>query len=289
MRHRSLIIALIVGLSILWNCSDSSKISEPGYDNTLEPDTIYSDIIQDIEIAYGQVVLIESENLKIAFSNVTDSRCPIGAVCFWEGQAEIELSLYKPDQDPVVAKPFIRPGADPDKHPDLSAYARGYKITLLSLDPYPELNQRTNRKEYRAIIRIEEFPYSGRIRHVRFTWSSPQSLQVDEVEVTEGFIIGDILILTVRYGGGCGDHGFKLFMQPAFMESYPCQANLYLQHVNHNDYCEAIISEELLFDIRRIAELYRDQYGAYDDVILNIYGYFSDIPTNKITVTYSPE
>ena len=69
----------------------------------------------------------------------------------------------------------------------------------------------------------------------------------------------------------------------------PVQANLYLRHKNFEDYCEALMTQNISFNIRRIAELYREQYGGYAEIVLNVYGYFDGPPDNIISISYSPE
>jgi hypothetical protein len=77
-------------------------------------------------------------------------------------------------------------------------------------------------------------------------------------------------------------------MRPRFTESHPAQADLFLQHVSAHDLCEAYISSQVSFNIRPVAELYAHVYGEYDDIVLNVFGYFDDEPAGKISVTYSP-
>ncbi|UCF05980.1 MAG: hypothetical protein JSV33_02785 [bacterium] len=157
-------------------------------------------------------------------------------------------------------------------------------LVLLNCSDYTIINKNGHLDEPDNVVGDRD------IDQIHFTQSPPISLQRDPVSVRDGEIYKDILALTVSYGGGCGDHEFKLFVIPAFMESYPVQINLFFQHTNIDDSCEALISETFFFDIRRIADLYASQYGGYDDIILNIYGYFEVEPDHedRIRVTYSP-
>jgi len=65
----------------------------------------------------------------------------------------------------------------------------------------------------------------------------------DPVVIVEAAIEGDILALTVRYGGGCREHDFALLAHPAFMESYPVQSDVRLSHDARGDLCRALITE----------------------------------------------
>ena len=109
-------------------------------------------------------------------------------------------------------------------------------------------------------------------------------LQKDPFNLEGIEIVEDTIILSVTYGGGCKDHYFALFMSPAaFLESYPVQANLYLWHNSNGDACEALINENISFNLRPIAELYKSTSGQLNEIIINVFEYKS---TNKISASY---
>ena len=287
---RSLPRASLVIISCLFlaSCSDDTCVGTYGL-RTPEPDIIAPDLSEDITIGYGETVLIEEENLYVTLTGISEGRCPIGALCFWEGQAVTEFHVVVPDQRSSTVRPIIRPSSEPGTSPETTDYALGYGFTILQLDPYPDLEHDYDPEDYTAVLRIFRFEEDGPVESIIRTELPPGRLQHDPIIVREGTIQGDILTLTVSYGGGCGNHRFTLFWNPSFMESYPVQTNLFLQHDNLGDFCEAIITTAISFDIREIANEYRDVYGGYDDIILNVYGYFEGDPANGIQVTYSPE
>jgi protein involved in sex pheromone biosynthesis len=73
----------------------------------------------------------------------------------------------------------------------------------------------------------------------------------DEFDFADVQIINDSIHLTIRYGGGCGEVEFKLIDSEAIMESYPVQRNIRLS-LKDEDTCEALITEELSFDLTPI-------------------------------------
>ena len=78
-------------------------------------------------------------------------------------------------------------------------------------------------------------------------------------------------------------------MSPSvFGESFPAQANLWLKHNGNGDICRGLVSDKLEFDITSVIEQYRAQHGKDDEIILNVYGYFSDEPGAMRAVRYSP-
>jgi hypothetical protein len=290
MRRLACPILLILASSMFLHCSDNDAITDTGSIHDGKTDFTVEDLDQYIEIGHGQAVLIESENLTVEFRSViSDSRCPADMICFWPGQAEVELWLSRPGGLPDRAVPVLMPGRNPDVYPYLTASALGYRIYLLALEPYPRTDRPLDPGAYIATLRIEKIPGGQDNGDVALTWARPFALQVDDLTVLEGAVTDDTLTLMVYHGGGCGDHAYKLFWRGEFMESYPVQVNLYVQHINHNDFCEALITRNVQFDVRVIAEAYEDLFGGYDDIIMNVYGYFREYPGQKIQVTYSPE
>ncbi len=117
----------------------------------------------------------------------------------------------------------------------------------------------------------------------------PEEIQLDSFTLEDIEIAGDTIALSITYSGGCNEHNFSLYMSlAAFFESYPVQANLYLRHNGNDDACDALISEEVSFNLRLIAEFYKTLYGEYDEIIINVFGYFEDEPDRKLSQSYLP-
>lgn len=261
-------------------CSDQN--SDPVGQGSLQDVTV-PDLAKNILISYEQRVFVESEGIYVTFREFSDSRCPNGAVCVWEGEGIVELIVENADGDAVSALPVIRPGRDPERFTWLKAYVLGYSITLLELEPSPELDDPpVGPEEHTVLLKIEKIPDPSGCDHVMFTQGDPVSMCRDELTIVGGAIEGIILELYVRYGGGCGDHEFILLGRPDFMESYPVQIDLYVHHRNIDDYCDAIVSDTLCFDVRRVAELYEGIYQSCDDVLINVLDCNMDDPEEKI-------
>ncbi|MBU8922657.1 MAG: hypothetical protein KOO63_12635 [Bacteroidales bacterium] len=283
-------VVLLLFISVaLVHCSESGISNTEDLDVT--PDEVVEDLSEPIIIGYGRAVLVEEENLLIKFMDVTEGRCPTGVLCFWAGQAVGEFLLIKKNDMCGIAEPKAQPGLFPgtEEYDKLADDALGYMLYLAELKPYPNMAHPTDPEDYVATLKIEELSEDYYNDKIVFVWTPPDQLQRDPVTIHGAEIDGDILMLTVTFSGGCGRHRFKLFMQPAFMESYPVQTNLYLQHTDLGDPCDAILSKDVSFDIQNISELYRDMYGGRDEIILNVFGYFIEVPGDKITVSYLPE
>jgi hypothetical protein len=82
-------------------------------------------------------------------SLVEDSRCPVGAVCIWQGTAIARFSVtVNNHQQPVTLSTFKLPGFASD------TVLMGYKIEFVNLLPYPEINVSHDISEYRAEVKI---------------------------------------------------------------------------------------------------------------------------------------
>jgi hypothetical protein len=116
------------------------------------------------------------------------------------------------------------------------------------------------------------------------------SIQLDSFSLNSVAIEGDRTSLNISHGGGCEKHDYDLFMSPAaFLESIPVQANLYLQHEDNDDLCEAWINTTLVFDLRPIAELHQRLYGRpADEIIINVFKYFQNVPVQNLSASYFP-
>jgi hypothetical protein len=90
------------------------------------------------------------------------------------------------------------------------------------------------------------------------------------ITITHAKIEGDIVTLEVSYSGGCGTHEINLFVSNMFMESNPVQTESILSHVTE-DPCDAVVTEELTFDLLPLKEFYSRIYG-YGEGSINIQG-----------------
>lgn len=128
------------------------------------------------------------------------------------------------------------------------------------------------------------------VNPVIITNQPPNFLQLDPFELKNIAIVADTITLNINHSGGCKEHNYSLYMSPAaFLESYPVQANLYLQHDSKGDACEALIKTSISFNLRPLADLYQDFYGQQDEIILNVFDFFEDEPANKLNARYFPE
>ena len=81
---------------------------------------------------------------------IENSRCPIGAMCVWQGRAVVKLSFTVNDnqQDVTLSTLDLRGSY----HSDTTVM--GYKIELLGVHPYPQIGVTRNISDYKAELRI---------------------------------------------------------------------------------------------------------------------------------------
>lgn len=86
----------------------------------------------DVQIALGETARLGG--LAISFDAVlTDSRCPLEALCIWAGEASVALTIAGEPVDLLVADPQHAPGAGV-RIGDVVLYA-------VALAPYPQLDE----------------------------------------------------------------------------------------------------------------------------------------------------
>ena len=95
---------------------------------------------QPFQLKVGESIKLIPDNIKVGFDTVmADSRCPIVVVCFWEGEADINIWLLKNRTDTIHSILKIRGYIgiqDSLYHKYIDTI--GYRIKLLQLDPYPQ-------------------------------------------------------------------------------------------------------------------------------------------------------
>jgi len=88
--------------------------------------------------------------LRLAFQAVSsDSRCPVDAVCIWQGNAAIEITVSLGDGP---GHPETLDTSDGTPSVDFD----GFRITLLAVLPLPHAGVAIPQGDYRAAFRVEE-------------------------------------------------------------------------------------------------------------------------------------
>ena len=114
--------------------------------NPTEPTAVPLD--QPFDLRAGESALVPG-GLKVTFDRVvSDSRCPIDAICVWAGEAVIALKLSR-----GFAAPVEREVRADSASPEISHLE--YKIKVVALSPYPRSNRKTPSEEFLATFTVK--------------------------------------------------------------------------------------------------------------------------------------
>lgn len=113
----------------------------------------------------------------------------------------------------------------------------------------------------------EREPNVGQLRIVK---PSKVPTKTDEFGLMKASITEDTLQATVEYGGGCEKHIFTLYWNGQFKEEGPPSIELFLHHNANNDECEALIMEDINFDLKPLKDTYLKGYPDLDKVVLTL-------------------
>ena len=114
-------------------------------------DTIaYNLVLGDTSVIKVRETLInEEKGISILMDSVlSESRCPLGVECIWEGNAAVRF-VFKSDN---LETKFILNTALIPKDTTIN----GYKISLLNLLPYPIYSHPASYSEYHANIIVQK-------------------------------------------------------------------------------------------------------------------------------------
>lgn len=105
-------------------------------------------------IQYGETIAIPSIQLLLTLRDVSDSRCPTGAVCIWAGEAAIILDLWGSNSYLGYVE-LKAPPATPNSAgiTDTKNYYH-YLPRCISIDPYPVLNYVISKEQKTATIDV---------------------------------------------------------------------------------------------------------------------------------------
>lgn len=141
---------LVCMLLLSWSFSGCQLIAPDVHSPTDAPA-----LGEPFTLAFGQAVVVEDTNLRLAFEDVVgDSRCALGTVCIWEGEATIAVqAVIRTDTTQLQ---LTVPGPRPVRLEDNTPFQVGrYVVRLLELNPYPQEDSTIPKTSYRAVLRVE--------------------------------------------------------------------------------------------------------------------------------------
>jgi len=102
-------------------------------------------------LAPGVEVSPFGDPFRVTFLAVAnDSRCPIDAMCVWQGNAAVEIGV-RLGMGPTIPDTLHTAATPKD------AIWWGYRITLVALDPVPRAATPVPPGDYRATVKVGRF------------------------------------------------------------------------------------------------------------------------------------
>lgn len=109
-----------------------------------------------VRIQVGQRIDVEGGALEIVFEAVTsDSRCPKGETCVWEGDANVALVVSNGERPATRLE--LHTSA---KGPSAAGYL-DWSIRLVALEPYPVTGRTIPPADYVATLLVAHGPADG--------------------------------------------------------------------------------------------------------------------------------
>lgn len=108
---------------------------------------------EQFSVSLGEKINVGDEPLTIGFESVVqDSRCASDVVCIRAGEAVVQMTFSRPDQQEQKFT-LATPPSSLQEHPFIRVI-EGYRIELVGLEPYPRSDKTIADRNYRVTLII---------------------------------------------------------------------------------------------------------------------------------------
>jgi hypothetical protein len=114
-----------------------------------------------VQVQVGYMAFVEGGTLRFD-SLLAESRCPIGMMCIWAGEAVIRVQWTRMTRTSSFTLKLPGGANAQNAGAHIPFDTLGYRFTLQQLDPYPDPHIRIAYGSYTATIRVENI--SGTVR-----------------------------------------------------------------------------------------------------------------------------
>ena len=144
--RRCLTLILAWGLTLSACAASSGKKPGPAPAASVPCDASSSPSLgTSFKLRIGDVASIAGEKLTLTFQKLlADSRCPVGVVCVWAGEAKIRVRAERPPDAPAEFELSTR----------VPAKYLGYELHLVNVAPAPVAGHESDPSDYCAEIKI---------------------------------------------------------------------------------------------------------------------------------------
>ena len=104
----------------------------------------------DSDLNYTSIYCNPEYEISLSFDSLQDSRCPIGAMCIWEGNARIKLKIRQSGESEISFWLNTHDSFLSD------TVVNGIRYELIDVLPYPELDKEYQLDDYLLQMRISD-------------------------------------------------------------------------------------------------------------------------------------
>ena len=101
---------------------------------------------KEVKFKAGEAYTAQKDNLTVTVKKITDSRCPIGVVCVWQGEATVYLDVKDGQSWEVVLKTVHQPVDT----------VNNYIFRLIDVLPYPKYQVEVPDSEKTVVLQIDK-------------------------------------------------------------------------------------------------------------------------------------
>jgi hypothetical protein len=105
---------------------------------------------ETVDIKYNKLYCNSRYEIRLGIDSIADSRCPIGAMCVWEGNGAVKLHVQQSGKDSVSFWLNTHPNYMND------TVVNGIRYELIDLLPYPEVDKDYQLEDYTLQLRITD-------------------------------------------------------------------------------------------------------------------------------------
>ena len=264
-KAHAIVLALLFGAFGMQGCYDGLlPYYPPGNDDPINnPEPIDAVVGHDWTLAGFETIGPDG----ITMESVPDDQLftlMLGADGHASGNADCKGYAYSYKSDGIGTIEFYDPAPQIMLYCGDESYDTRYYAAMASANAY-EANGTTlriyygDRSEALYFTREAKGTTENVIRLVALELYDP--IPSDPFTLLDASISGDILSLTVQYGGGCADHEFSLVGPLTIAEGDPTPIPIFLQHRANGDMCEALLTETITFDLTPLRNHWMSETG----------------------------
>ena len=94
------------------------------------------------------------------------------------------------------------------------------------------------------------------------------TVQGDDYTLWDALVVGDSLLLTLEYLGGCADHAFQLCWEGVWPPGGVVDIHTKLYHDANGDLCANPVIDTQPFDLSEVRDVYQSTYGVSSGMMM---------------------